>query len=59
MATVYKVEVMECWDKVMTVKCKGGCMTKEYDHFLKIEDINGFTEVYESNYFEDNRTSSL
>ena len=40
------MQVMECWDKVMTVKCKGGCMTKEYDHFEKVTDLSVFRSVH-------------
>ena len=49
---------MECWDKVMTVKCKGGCMTKEYDHFEKVTDLSGFRSVHRyDGEMEDRRTS--
>ena len=40
------MQVMECWDNVMTVKCKNGCMTKEYDHFEKVTDLSGFRSVH-------------
>lgn len=51
------MQVMECWDKVMTVKCKGGCMTKGYDHFEKIIDLIDMREVHKWEYvFEDNRS---
>lgn len=51
------MQVMECWDNVMTVKCKGGCMTKEYDHFEKVTDLTGFQSVnrYEGE-MEDRRS---
>ena len=51
------MQVMECWDKVMTVKCKDGCMTMPYKHFEKITDLTG-KNVYKATYFEDNRTHS-
>lgn len=50
------MQVMECWDKVMTVKCAGGCMTKEYDHFEKVTDFSGFKEIYRYEFeMEDRR----
>lgn len=52
------MQVMECWDNVMTVKCKGGCMTKEYDHFEKVTDLSKFRKVYRyDGELEDNRSS--
>lgn len=51
------MQVMECWGKVMTVKCKGGCFTKPYNHFEKITDLTG-KNVYDAPYFEDNRSHS-
>lgn len=49
------MQVMECWEEVMTVKCKDGCLTKPYSFFEKINDLSGFKKVYTSTYFEDNR----
>ena len=52
------MQVMECWDNVMTVKCKGGCMTKEYDHFEKVTDLSGFRSVHRyDGEMEDRRSS--
>ncbi len=48
------MQVMECWNKVMTVKCEGGCMSKPYSDFNKITDLRG-KKVFKSSYFEDNR----
>lgn len=48
-------QVMEISDVNMTVKVKGGCMTKPYDQFVKIDNLEG-REVYTSNYFIDERT---
>lgn len=50
------MQVMECWDNAMTVKCKNGCMTKEYDHFEKITSLDGIDKIYTAKYFEDNRS---
>ncbi len=49
------MQVMELWDNAMTVKCDGGCITKPYSEFEKVEDITKFNRVYDSKYFEDNR----
>ena len=51
------MQVMECWDNVMTVKCKGGCMTKEYDHFEKVTDLSGFRAVHRYDYEMEDRRS--
>ena len=52
------MQVMECWDKVMTVKCNRGCMTKEYDHFEKVTDLSGFRSVHRyEGEMEDRRSS--
>ena len=54
------MQVMECWDNVMTVKCKGGCMTLEYDHFEKIEDTSKFPVIHMYlGGMEDRRTLQL
>ena len=46
------MQVLELWDNCMTVICEGGCMSKPYDHFEKVE-------VVHASYFEDNRTSNI
>lgn len=51
------MQVMECYNLHMTVKCKNGCMTKPYDHFQKIDDTLSCAYVYYAPYFEDNRTT--
>jgi len=51
------MQVMECWDNVMTVKCKSGCMTKEYDHFKKVSDLSGFKNIHRYNYEMEDRRS--
>ena len=45
---------MELTKDTMTVKCEGGCLTKPYDHFERIIDLEG-KNLHESVYFEDNR----
>lgn len=40
------MQVMETRSNTMTVKCKGGCMTKEYDHFEKVEDLSKFSIIH-------------
>lgn len=51
------MQVMECWDNVMTVKCKGGCMTKEYDHFEKVTDLSGFKAIHRYEFDMEDRRS--
>lgn len=41
----------------MTVKCKNGCINKPYDFFEKISDLSNMDEIYDSPYFEDNRSN--
>jgi len=50
------MQVMECYDNFMTVRCKYGCMTKRYDHFEKVDDISKFENICHASYFEDHRT---
>lgn len=54
-ASQVAMQVMECWESVMTVKCKNGCMTKNYSEFEKVTDISLYKEIYNAPYFEDNR----
>ena len=50
------MEVMECWDNVMSVKVERGCVTKPYDHFEIITDLSPFKIIHKSRYFEDHRS---
>lgn len=50
------MQVMETYDRVMTVRCQGGCTVIEYDHIEKIEDISSCKKVHYSTYYEDHRT---
>ena len=54
-ASEIAMQVMECWGNVMTVKCKGGCMTKEYNEFEKVTDLSVCREIHNAPYYEDNR----
>tara|TARA_R110001606_G_scaffold397351_1_gene573569 strand:- start:2367 stop:2615 length:249 start_codon:yes stop_codon:yes gene_type:complete len=49
------MQVMECWGDNMTVKCKGGCMTKPYSDFDEVVNLDEMRDVYYADYFEDNR----
>lgn len=49
------MQVMECNPSEMTVRCKGGCITKPYDHFELVTDLSPFKDVYTFDSFEDNR----
>jgi hypothetical protein len=48
-------QVMECWDNLMTVKTKNGCMDKPYHEYEKLTDTTNY-KLNKSDYFEDNRT---
>lgn len=49
------MQVMEVWEKVMTVYCGNDhCMTKPYSHFEKVDNTTG-KNVHNAPYFEDNR----
>jgi len=48
------LQVMELWPASMTVKTKGGCMTKPYSEFKKIDDVSSFKELHQATWFENN-----
>jgi len=52
------MQVMECRDKVMTVKCKGGCMTEPYDYFEKVTDLSKLRAVHKWKHGLEDRRSS-
>ncbi|WP_297095553.1 hypothetical protein [uncultured Draconibacterium sp.] len=53
-ATNKAMQVMELWPKSMTVKTKGGCLTKPYSEFEKVNDVSKFKEVHYATWFENN-----
>lgn len=49
------MQVVECWDKEMTVKTKKGILTKPYEEFEEVKNLTKFKSIAYATYFEDHR----